>query len=354
MTNKNLGILIAVIVIAAIAGFFAFKGSKNETVAETTTAAAPEAETTEPAADAASDTAEKTPSENDPVVAKVDGDNVLRSDVVEFMKNFPPQMQQMPVEALFPMALEQVITAKIVDEKASKESDLPSDPEVAKRLADARTQIIRTVFLEHEIEKKVTDDRLKAAYEDFKKAQGNVEEVRARHILVEKEDLAKEIIAKLEGGAKFEDLAKQYSKDPANKDHGGDLNYFTKDAMVKEFADAAFSMQKDEVSKTPVKTQFGYHVVQVLDKRMKPVPAFEEVKEALAVQERSEILNEVVEEMRKSADVETFDINGKPLKAPEAAPAPAPEAAPAPAPAPAPEAAPAPAPEDKAAPAPAN
>lgn len=351
MTNKNLGILIAVIVIAAIAGFFAFKGSKTDTAAEATTmATASEAETTEPAADATSETAEKTPSENDPVVAKVDGRNVLRSDVVEFMKNFPPQMQQMPVEALFPMALEQVITAKVVDEKAAKDSGLSSDPEVAKRLADAKTQIIRTVFLEHEIEKKVTDDRLKAAYEDFKKAQGNIEEVHARHILVEKEETAKEILSKLESGAKFEDLAKEYSKDPSNKDNGGDLGYFAKEAMVKEFADAAFAMNKGEVSKTPVKTQFGYHIIQVQDKRMKPVPAFEEVKEALAVQERRQILNEVVEEMRKSADVETFDINGKPLKAPEAAPAPVPT----PVPAPAPEAKPAPAPEDKAAPAPAN
>lgn len=335
MTNKNLGILIAVVLIAALVGFFAFNNSKNKPVSDVSANAPPVTETAS-ASDmgtASAETAGKAPSESDPVVAKVDGENILRSEVVEFMKNFPPQMQQMPVEALFPMALEQVVTAKIVDEKAAKESDLANNAEVTKRLADARTQIIRTVFLEQEIEKQVTDDRLRKSYDEFRKTQESTPEVRARHILVETEDQAKDIITKLSEGAKFEDLAKQQSKDPSNKDQGGDLGYFGKAMMVKEFADAAFAMDKGEISKTPVKTQFGYHVIEVLDKRNKPVPSFEEVKLALAAEERRKILNEIVEDWRKSASVESFDINGKPIqKQVEVKPAaPAPTETPAPA-----------------------
>ncbi len=304
MTNRNLGILIAVIAIAAAAICFAvLKGNNNNPPKSIPDVAA----SVEPAA-------EPTPSANDPVVATVDGKNVLRSEVLAFTKNFPPQMQQVPVEQLFTIAQEQVIAAKIVDAKAAKISELPTDPEVLKRLADAKTQIIRTVYLEKEIEKQLSDDRIQKAYDKFKASQSGIQEVHARHILVDKEETAKDIIKKIEGGAKFEDLAKEFSSDKSNKDNGGDLGYFTKEAMVKEFADAAFAMNKDEVSKTPVKTQFGWHVIQVLDKRNKPVPTLDDVKPQIAAEERRQILNELVESWRKKADVTTFDINGNPEK----------------------------------------
>ena len=105
------------------------------------------------------------------------------------------------------------------------------------------------------------------------------------------------------------------SKDTANKATGGDLGYFTKDSMVKEFADAAFSMKKGETSKEPVKTQFGYHVIQVEDRRNRPAPDFETVKPQVEAQERRAILTELLESWRKKADVETFDMNGKPVEA---------------------------------------
>ena len=322
MNNRNLGILIVAIIIATAAICFTiFKGNKEETAAIQN--AAVEGASMTPAADPASIPAPtpEQPTADNPVVGTVDGQNILRSEVIAFMRNFPPQMQQMPVEQLFPMALEQVVTAKVVDARAAKETELQNDPEVAKRLAEAKVQIVRTVYLEKEIEKQLTDDKIQKAYDKFKAEQGKIEEVHARHILVEKEETAKEIIAKLEGGAKFEDLAKEYSKDPSNKDTGGDLGYFTKDAMVKEFADAAFAGSKG-VLKTPVKTQFGFHVVEILDKRTKPVPTLEEVKPALAAEERRQILNDMVEGWRKKADVKTLDINGKPIVEKKAAEAP--------------------------------
>ena len=256
---------------------------------------------------------QKTPSADDPVVAKVDGKNILRSEVLAFMKNMPPQMQQLPIETVFPVVLDQVINGKIVEEKAVK-TEVASNPEVAKRMAEAKEQIIRVVYMEEEINKNLSETRVKKAYDKFVADQGKVEEVSARHILVDTEAAAKDIIKKLDGGAKFEDLAKEMSKDTANKASGGDLGYFTQKDMVKEFGDAAFAMKKGEITKTPVKTQFGFHVIQVEDRRTRPVPSLETVKTALETQERREILTELLESWRKKADVETFDMNGNPIK----------------------------------------
>ncbi len=322
-----------VAVIAALSLSACKDEKKTDTAATETPAATDTASTSE---------AGQEPSADNPVVAKVDGTNVLRSEVLAFIQTLPPQLQQMPPQNLFPMAVEQVVNAKIVDLKAAKgASSLTSSDEYNKRLEEAKTQILRAVYMEQEIEKNLSDARLQKAYEEFKKQQGNVEEIKARHILVKTEAEAKEVIEKLGKGEDFTALAKARSQDTGNKDSGGDLGYFTKQDMVKEFADAAFTMQKGDTSKEPVKTQFGFHVIQVEDRRMRPVPSFEDVKAGLAVEARREILNELVEGWRKSASVEMFDFNGNPVAKPGEQPAaPAPEAA-APAPGSAPEAAPA-------------
>lgn len=323
MNKKMVAIICGAIIVAlAVVGLVTM--NKDKSSAPATTASAQDsndAAKVEPAAAIAdANAAEKVPSADDPVVAKVNGKNILRSDVVEFLGALPPQMRQMPMENLFPMALEQVINSTIVEQKAEK-TDVANDPEVAKRMIEAKQQIIRAVFMEHEIEKNLSDARIKKAYDKLVAEQAKVEEIKARHILVEKEDQAKDIIKKLSEGAKFEDLAKEYSKDTANKASGGDLGYFTKDAMVPEFADAVFKMKKGEVSKSPVKTQFGYHVVEVEDRRARPAPDFELVKPQIAANERREVLNEIIDAWRKKADVETFDINGKPIEASAKAPA---------------------------------
>ncbi len=321
--NKTLMAVIAIAVIAAAAAVGAMTMRSDNAAPETSAAAEtaapaiePAAEETKPADTAAAEASaatEKQPSADDPIVAKVDGKNILRSEVIAFMKNMPPQMQQLPMENVFPIVLEQVINGKIVEEKADK-TDVANDPEVAKRMNEAKDQIVRVVYMEKEIEKNLSAERVKKAYDKFVSEQGKVEEVKARHILVDSEDTAKDIIKKIEGGAKFEDLAKEQSKDTANKSSGGDLGYFTKQDMVKEFGDAAFAMKKGDVSKAPVKTQFGWHVIQVEDRRERPVPSFETVKPALESQERREILSELLQSWRKKADVETFDVNGNPVK----------------------------------------
>ncbi len=320
MNKKMLGILVAAIVVAVGAGALVMSQMKKAETApqQETAAASPEATTedqaakVEPAAEEAKKAETPEASAENPVVAKVDGKPVVRSEVLAFIQNLPPQMKQLPLETIFPMALEQVINGKIVEEKADK-ADVSNDPKVAERLAQAKEQITRAVFVEQEIEKNLSPARVQKAYDKFAAEQGKTEEVKARHILVEKEETAKEIIKKLADGGKFEDLAKEYSKDDGNKAAGGDLGYFAQGDMVKEFSDAAFAMKKGETTKTPVKTQFGYHIIQVEDRRARPVPTLASLQPQLEAQERREILNELLESWRKNATVEAFDINGNPV-----------------------------------------
>jgi peptidyl-prolyl cis-trans isomerase C len=313
--TKTITILVAIIaLIGAGAAFMSTKFGKNdETKTET----------------AKTEDGKDTPKQEEVIVAKVNGQDVTRNEVIKFITALPPQMQQMPIEQLFPMALEQVVSAKIVDEKAKTMSGLASDSEVEKRLDEAKVQIMRAVYVEKEIEKLINDERLQAAYEEAKVKQKPTEEIKASHILVDSESKAKEIIEKLKGGADFAALAKEFSKDTSNKDQGGELGYFTKDTMVKSFADAAFAMKAGDLSSSPVKTQFGFHVIKVEDKRVAPFPSFEQVREQLAVGERRKILDELVKSWNESATIERFDINGKPLpkSEPNAETAPA-EAAP--------------------------
>ena len=124
----------------------------------------------------------------------------------------------------------------------------------------------------------VTDAAMKKVYDEAVKQQGNEQEVRARHILVPTEAEAKAILVEIKKGTDFAEMAKQKSKDPGAAAEGGDLGYFTKDQMVPEFAEQAFKMNKGDVS-DPVKSQFGWHIIKVEDKRSKPAPAFEAVKE---------------------------------------------------------------------------
>lgn len=334
--GKMITILVALIaLIGAGAAFMSGKvGKKDDASTETASTEEGTKAATDSSKDDSKDESKDEAESKDKkvIVAKVNGEDVTRADLVKFVSTLPPQMQQMPINTLYPMALEQVVNAKIVDQKAKDESGLDSSDEYEKRLDEAKVQIKRALYVEQEIEKQVTDERLKAAYEDAKAKQKPVEEVHARHILVDSEAKAKDLIAKLKAGADFATLAKENSKDPSNKDNGGDLGYFTKDSMVKSFANAAFAMNKGDISSTPVKTQFGYHVVKVEDKRMAEFPAFEKVRDALAVQVRRQILDELVKQWSSSAQVERFDLNGQPLPAPktESAPAPAAESTEAP------------------------
>lgn len=275
------------------------------------------------------------------VVAKVNNQPITMGDLQAFVKMIPPQYQQMPMETLYPQLVQQLVVAKLVEAKANS-LNMANDPEVVERIEQAKKQIIEGMFIQREVNKKINDAKLKEAYQTFIKENPSEEEVHARHILVDSEDAAKAIIAKLNesNGKNFEELAKTSSKDVNSGQNGGDLGYFTKQEMIPEFSNAAFAMSKGSFSSTPVKSSFGWHVIKIEDKRKRPLPTFEELKPQLGAQLSRAAYQDIVTDLQKNATIELFDMKGKPLpKAEGTEQPPAPTAVPA-------------APETKAAPAP--
>ena len=255
----------------------------------------------------------------DPVVARINGTELHRSDVIEAIRGLPPQVQQQPIERLYPALLDQMVGTVLVSQ-AGRKARLQDDPEVKKRLALVQDQLIADAYVQKLLHKQVTEQKLHARYDKFIKDAPPREEVHARHILVASEDEAKAIIAELKKGADFNKLAQEKTTDPSGKTSGGDLGYFTKEDMVPEFADAAFKLKPGEFTETPVKTQFGWHVIKVEDKRMAKPPTFEQVKPKLGNEMSREIVGDRVKELRLAAKIETFNLDGS---KPGAVPAPA-------------------------------
>jgi len=247
---------------------------------------------------------------NDPAVAKVNGFEIHRSQVIEQISRLPAQAQQTPPEQLFPMMVESLINTRLVQDAAMK-AKLEDDADVKKRVVIAREDIIRAVYLERLVAKDMSDAKLHARYDDFVKKAPAHEEVSARHILVKTEDEAKAVIAQLDKGGDFAKIAADKSIDPAGKESGGDLGYFSKDQMVPEFANAAFALKKGEYTKTPVQTRFGWHVIKLEDRRQGKPPAFEDIKGQLENQVQNEIIIAKVKELRTAAKIEILGADGK-------------------------------------------
>jgi peptidyl-prolyl cis-trans isomerase C len=293
--------------------------SESGVAADTQPAAGEETKTADatesPQAGSETPDAAKAPMEvkpGNPVVARVNDKEITRVDVLNFIAQLPANMKQMPIEQLYPLALEQVVNGKLVEGKIDSEK-LAADPEVVKQIDQAKSQIIRSVFIQQEVEKQLTEDKLKAGYDKFVKEFPKTEEAKAAHILVDDEAKAKEIIAKLNDGGDFATLAKENSKDATAK-NGGDLGFFAQGDVVKEFGDAAFALENGAYTKEPVKTQFGFHVIKLESKQMRKPPEFEQAKPMIEGNLRREILDGIVQGWRDAAKIERFDINGDPVK----------------------------------------
>ena len=261
------------------------------------------------------------------VVATVNGEKLTTDDMQAAYQQLPQQFQQMPMAQLFDPLRERLIEGALLLDQA-KAAKLGDDAAVQKRIQAATDAVLQEAAIAKTIAAATTEDQLKAAFE-AKKSQPDFkyEEVKARHILVDKKDKAEAVIKELEGGADFAEVAKKESTGPSGP-QGGELGWFRKEAMVAPFAEAAFKMDKGSYSKEPVETQFGWHVIQVEDTRMS-APTFEEMAPVL----RDEIAASAVEtsmaELRQKATIERFGPDGKPAPDPRAAQA----AAPAPSPA---------------------
>jgi len=307
---KGKGPIIAVVAVVALVAIGAMVAMSGNGVAESD-----EAELSK-ISPASADTAESAEAPmiklGNPVVAKVNGEDILRSDVFNFISGLPEQVRQMPIQTLFPLALEQVVNNRVINAKAGN-AQLGADPEVEQLVTQAKDQIVRNVFIDRQIDAQITQKKLLSAYQDLLEELGDIEETKARHILVESEEKAREVIAKLDEGGNFEELAKEYSTGPS-AENGGELGWFAKNEMVPEFAEAAFAMEPGSHSTDPVQTQFGWHVIEVEERRTRPEPEFEAVKPQLEAQLRQEVLQDLVADWQKEAKIKKFDINGEPVK----------------------------------------
>lgn len=197
---------------------------------------------------------------------------------------------------------EELINREILMQEADKRG-LSNTADVKAQLEQARQMIvIRSLIADFGKKHPITDDEIKAEYDKFRATTGD-KEYHVHHILVETEDQAKDIIAKLKAGAKFEDLAKQ-SKDPGSAANGGDLDWAAPSAFVKPFSDAMVALKKGDITQTPVKTQFGYHVIRLDDVRAAKVPTLEELKPQIvdALQQRK--IQAYQEELRSKAKIQ--------------------------------------------------
>ena len=269
----------------------------------------------------------------DPVVATVNGQPIRLSELEVAQQSLPQQYRNMPLQAVFPALLDRMIDSKLVVMEGKK-SKLNEDPAFKKRLAFIEEQVLQDFWIQREIARQVTQEKLQKRYEERLASMPAEEEVHARHILVATEDEAKAIIADLKKGTAFDKLAKEKSTDKASGAEGGDLGWFKKADMVKEFADAAFALKKGETSETPVKTQFGYHVIKVEDRRKAAPPPFEEMADQLREGMAREVVQAQLDQLRAGAKIEKFNMEGGKPDATPAKPA-APGAPPAPGAAPA-------------------
>jgi peptidyl-prolyl cis-trans isomerase C len=264
--------------------------------------------------------AQQASTSDDPVVAIVDGTEVRRSDVEAVARSLPEQYRQVPFVQMYGMLLDRAIDFRLLA-NAAEEQDLEGDPGVQAALAKARAGVLRDAYIRQRIDEGTTAEKLRARYDDLKDDEGFAqEEVHARHILVGSEDEAKTIIAELGGGGDFAALAGEHSVDPSARTNGGDLGFFRRGQMVPEFAEAAFALEPGQLTQEPVQTQFGWHVIEVLDRRT-GAPSFEETEPRLRQEVAREIVTALVADLRDGAEIERFNLDGSPMQAvPEAGP----------------------------------
>jgi peptidyl-prolyl cis-trans isomerase C len=267
-----------------------------------------------------------TAQDKDPVVAKVNGTEIHQSDLAvaeEEAGQLPPMSPDAKKDYLV-----QFISDMILVSKAAEAKKMGDTPEFKRKIAFTREKLLMEQLLTDTGKSALTDDAMHKVYDEAVKQMGQEQEVHARHILIraaagddkaskDAEDKIKAVIVRLKSGEDFEKVAKEVTEDPSGKANGGDLGYFSKEQMVPEFSDTAFKLDKGQIS-VPVKTQFGWHVIKVEDKRLKPMPKFEEVKPQIEQYVTRKAQAELVTSLRASAKIEK-------MYKTEPAPAPAPD-----------------------------
>ncbi len=261
------------------------------------------------------------PADSDPVVATVNNIQIHMSEIQADAQNLPPQAQQLPPEQLLPMLVNQEVDRKALL-IAAKKDGLEKNPDVAARMEAAANIQLENAYVQQAVAAQVTDTAVQAAYNRDYANKPGPEQVDARHILVSSQAQAQDIINQLNKGADFAKLAEKYSIDPGAK-NGGELGWFSKDEMVAPFADAAFALKKGEYTKTPVQTQFGWHVILNEGERTAPTPALADVQQQIRQKLTDQAVQTTLDQVRSQVKIQVFGADGKPVPQQAAPSAPA-------------------------------
>ena len=235
------------------------------------------------------------------VLAKVDGVEITDSDLKTAMTELGPTLpQQLEGKARDAYVLDYLIDVTLVAKKGEAEK-LGDSPDFKQQMAFYRQKTMMEAVMATIAKTAVTDEAVKAVYDTAAKNQKAEPEAHARHILVSTEDEAKAALARVKGGEDFAKVAGELSKDPGSQ--GGDLGWFTKERMVPEFAEVAFKLEPGKISE-PVKSQFGWHIIKVEEKRVKPFPAFDTVKDQIAQYVARKSQSDLILKLRETSKVE--------------------------------------------------
>ena len=256
----------------------------------------------------------------DGVAANINGEKITVKDIRDGYEGNEQVKSQIKFPDFYEKTLDIIVNTKVLSQ-AAKAAKTEDTDEFKKQLEIAKDELARRIYLEKKVNEKVTDGAVKKLYEEYKKNFKSETEIKAKHILVDTDAKAKEVIAKLKDGGNFDTLAKEYSKEPA------DLGYFTKSMMVPEFGNPVFSMKKGQYSVSPIKTQYGFHIVLVEDLRPSKAADFKTAEPQLKGLLAQQSVGEIFAELSKNAKIEKYSLSGKLLPntpAPAAAPAAAP------------------------------
>lgn len=246
----------------------------------------------------------------DTVVAIINDVKLTRADVIASAATLPQQYQSQ-IEQIFPSLIDRLIDLTLLATEA-RTQNLPDDPEVKAELERQLNETISRMLITRHIKAVVTEEAIKARYDKVVAETPAAAEIRASHILLETEKAAEAIIAELAAGADFATLAKAKSKDPSAAQNGGDLGFFAAEQMVPEFSQAAFALEMGAISQAPTKSQFGWHVIMVVDRRDQTPPSFDESKGKIEESLSNEAVTGYLQELRTAAKVETFNPDGSP------------------------------------------
>lgn len=238
------------------------------------------------------------------ILAIINGHKITTKEVKLAADDILPHLSNVPPKLRYPFIVEYLIERRLLAQQAIREG-MGENNEYKTRLVFYQAKALRDAYFVEKLKAGITDDIVRASYDKQAATVTPEERFRARHILVATEKDAKDIAAKLEKGEKFADLAKKYSLD-GSKDFGGDLGYFTGDEMVAEFAKATKALKKGERSK-PVKTEFGWHIINLIDRQAGGPRPFDEVKQSIKLVLLRQAVQKKVDELRKSAKIEMVD-----------------------------------------------